>query len=138
MEYSSEEKTLAGVAHIASIFSWFWIGVIVNVVLMVIYREKSKFVYQHAKQGLGLAAINVIIGLLLGIVAGGAVGASILSVGALGAAAGALMVISLISWAKLIVVLIFGILGAVKGFNGQEYRHPLFGEMVHKIGEKAA
>lgn len=130
MERSSEEKTLGGLAHIAAIFGW--IGVVANVVLFVIYREKSQYVAGHARQGLGLSVINVVVGWVLGLVGGGSVG--FLSIGSVGAAVGTAMILGLAALAWGVVVLVLAIMAAIKGFKGEEHRYPIFGEFVSKIG----
>jgi uncharacterized Tic20 family protein len=135
MERSSEEKVLSGLAHIASIFSW--IGVIASVVLLVIYRDKSKFVFGHAKQALGLSAISVVVGLVLGALGVGS-GMGLLSSGSLGAAFGTASLFFMLSALWGIVVLILAILAAIKGFNGVEYKHPVIGQTIENIGDKAA
>jgi uncharacterized Tic20 family protein len=134
MERSQEEKVLGGLSHVAAYFHW--IGVVANVVLLVIYREKSKFVYDHAKQGLGLSVLNVVVSFVLGLF--GASGIGLLSIGSMGAVFAAGMVWILVGFAWGIVLLVLVIMGAIKGFSGQEYQYPLFGEAVSKIGDKAA
>lgn len=130
MERTSEEKTLGGLAHVAAIFGW--IGVVANIVLFVIYREKSQYVAGHSKQALGLSVISVVVSWILGLFGAGSAG--LLSIGSVGAAVGAAMVVGLIALAWGVVVLIFAIMAAIKGFKGEEHRYPLFGEFVAKIG----
>lgn len=130
MERSQEEKILGGLTHVAAIFSW--IGVIANIILFVVYREKSAFVAAHAKQGLGLSAIGLIGSWILGALGAGSVG--LLSMGSLGAAAGMAMILGLVAMVWGIGILVLAILAAIKGFKGEEHRYPLFGEMVAKIG----
>lgn len=130
MERSSEEKTLGGLTHIAAIVGW--IGVVANVVLFVIYREKSQYVAGHAKQALGLSVLSVVVSWVLGLFGAGSTG--LLAIGSVGAAVGAAMIVGLISLAWGIVVLVFAIMAALKGFKGEEHRYPLFGEFVAKIG----
>lgn len=135
MELSSEEKTLGGLAHVAAIFGW--IGVIANVILFVLYREKSKYVAGHSKQALGLSVISVVVSWVLGLFGAGSAG--LLSIGSMGAAVGAALIIGLVSLAWGIVVLVLAIMAAMKGFKGEEHRYPLFGKAVNEIGgDKAA
>lgn len=132
MERASEEKTLAGLAHVAAIFGW--VGVVANIVLFVLYREKSQYVTGHVKQGLGLSVIGVAGSWLLGLLGAGGL-TSLFYSGAFGAAVGMGLLLGLLGAAFGITVLVLGILAAIKGFKGEEHRYPLFGEFVAKIGE---
>lgn len=130
MERSSEEKTLGGLAHVAAIFSW--VGLVANIIIFVLYREKSQYVAGHAKQALGLSVVSVIVSWVLGLFGGGSAG--LLAIGSVGAAVGAALITGLIALAWGIVTLVFAIIAALKGFKGEEYRYPVFGEFVAKIG----
>lgn len=130
MELKSEEKVLGGLSHILCLFSW--IGLVANLVIFFIYKEKSAYVGRHAKQALGLQLISLVLGLVVG-------GASVASVfgamagGHMGAAVGMGLTLALIGAALGITVLVLVIIGAVKGFTGQEYLHPVFGRAVDNI-----
>lgn len=132
MERSSEEKVLGGITHIALLFSW--IGLIANVVIFVIYRPKSAFVAGHAKQALGLQVLSMLLSWVFALVFG--VGMFGLGMGGMeGGMIGAAVVGGLLAAAVGIAVLVLAILGAVKGFQGHEWRHPVIGDFVAKIGE---
>jgi uncharacterized Tic20 family protein len=135
LERTQEEKLLGGIAHIAVLFSW--LGLALNAVLYLVYKPKSKFVTGHAKQALGLWGVWFLVKVVLGMVAGG----SALAVmnnpfGRMGMAGlGVAAVGGLLTAALGIAVLVMVIQACIKGFNGQEYKYPIIGEMVAGIGD---
>jgi uncharacterized Tic20 family protein len=131
MERSQEEKILAGLSHVALLFSW--IGLVGQVVLLVLYREKSRFVFGHAKQAIALWVVSYVVSLVINMVFGVTAGLGSLAGGA-GLLGGAL-VGGLIALAWLVIWVVLLIRGAVMGFKGAEYRQPLIGDMVARIGE---
>lgn len=130
MERSQEEKVLAGLAHVALLFSY--IGLVGQIVLLVLYREKSKFVFNHAKQALSLWVVSWVVGWVITSVFGVSVGLGALT-GGLGFLGGALLG-AVIALAWLVIWAVLMIRGAIKGFKGEEYKQPLVGEMVEKLG----
>lgn len=135
MERTSEEKILGGITHLAIFFSW--IGLIANVILYVIYRSKSAFVASHVKQSIGLQVIGMLVGTALGFLFGlGMIGGFGMGMSyGMGAAVGAAALGALLILAVGIAAIVLAILAAIKGFQGQDYRHPLFGNWLAGLGE---
>lgn len=135
MERTQEEKLLAGFAHVAVLVNYMFLGLIFNIVIFLIYRPKSQYVASHAKQALGLTIINVIAGYVIA----GIFGASVMGMGmgmrSLGGLLGGVFLGGLLAFAWFIAVLVLVIMAAIKGFGGQEYRYPWFGDFVAKLGE---
>lgn len=134
MERTSEERMVGGLTHLAILLNW--VGLIVNVVLYVVYRPKSSYVTHHVKQALGLQLISIVVVAILGLVAG--VG-SVSALGSVGKYGGKALLGSMfmgIGSTALIglITLVMAVIAAVKGFQGTEYRHPLFGEFVARLG----
>lgn len=132
MERTSEEKIVAGLSHLAYLLNW--VGPIAAVVVFVMYRQKSSYVAEHAKQSIGLQIITVVVGVVIGLLTGvGSLGSLGLGRVSRTAFAGSILLgaglVSLISLAGLVLAII----AAVKAFMGQEYRHPLFGELVGRM-----
>jgi uncharacterized Tic20 family protein len=135
VERTSEEKLLGGLTHLAIFFSW--LGLIANVILYFIYRPKSQFVAGHVKQALALQVTVMVIGAILGLLFGdGAVGGLSLGSG-LGVAAGlGTAALGGLIWLLLAIAAIaLALIGAVKGFQGQEHRHPIIGNWAAGLGE---
>jgi len=131
MERTTEERVVAGLSHLAFLLAL--PGLVINVVLYVLYRPRSSFVAKHVKQALGLQVVSFLLGMALSLT----FGVSVISVGfwsaagALGTAALAWLV-SMIVW---IITLVLMAIAAVRGFQGEEYRHPIFGNFVDRLGE---
>lgn len=141
MERTQEEKVLSGLAHVAVFFSW--IGLAYNLVIYFIYKEKSAYVASHAKQALGLMLTfwiltfgATLIMLPFGLAAGfGAAGIG--SLGRTGAMMGLGFVgvlMGLVVFAISIGALVLVIMAAIRGFKGEEYRYPVIGDFVAKLG----
>lgn len=135
MSYSSEEKLLGGLTHVLVLFQW--LGLVVNIVLFLVYKDKSGFVARHAKQALGLQIGALVAGMVLGTLAGGSVMG--LAFGFHGGAfpmaalAGFGLLFGLLGLTLFLSILVLAILGAIKGFQGQEWRYPLIGEWVESL-----
>jgi uncharacterized protein len=136
--YSSEEKILAGLAHVAILILG-WIGLVAAVVLYFVYKPKSGFVAAHAKQAAGFGIVITVISLILGIFGGGmAVGLGMLggvsgSGGAIAGAIGTALIVGLIGMVLGIGSLVLVIIAAIKGFTGKQYQYPVIGNMVNNI-----
>jgi uncharacterized Tic20 family protein len=132
VERTSEEKILGGLTHLAIFFSWF--GLIVNVVLYVIYRSKSAYVTGHVKQSIALQALAMVVNYIVGFIFGfGMLGG--IGLGSSYAFGAALGIGSLLVLAVAVISIVLAIIAAVKGFQGQEHRHPIMGDWVAKLGE---
>lgn len=131
MERTTEERVVAGLTHLALLLEL--PGLIINVVLYVLYRPRSAFVAKHVKQALGLQVVSLLVGIVISLVFGaGAVGIGFWSTaGALGTAALAWL-LSLVVW---VLTLVLMVVASVKGFQGEEHRHPVFGNFVDRLGE---
>ncbi|MGE5674680.1 MAG: DUF4870 domain-containing protein [Mycobacterium leprae] len=132
MERTQEEKLIGGLTHIAVLFSW-W-GFIANIVLYILYRPKSQFAARHVKQALGLQVVVLVIGYLLATLFGVSLlgmGVGMHLAGVIGSVVVGLLILGLFWIGALVLV----ILGAIHGFQGKEYRHPLIGAFVEKLAE---
>lgn len=134
---------LSGIGHIAVLFGW--LGLAYLVVVHFVYRPKSAFVTAHTKQGLGLWlgyrligwAISLVLaplfglGMLGGLGGFGATGhpGALIGVGIAG------MILGLLALAAFIGALVLVIMGASRGFKGEEYRYPIIGDFVAQVGE---
>lgn len=134
MERTSEEQILGGLTHLAIFFSW--LGLIANLILYFVYRPKSLFVAGHVKQALGLQALLLVIHVLLGLLFGaGIVGGIGLGSGfGLGAAVGTALLGGLLGLVAAVAAIILAIIAAIKGFQGQEHRHPIVGDWIAVLG----
>jgi uncharacterized Tic20 family protein len=134
VERTSEEKILGGLTHLAIFFSW--VGLIVNIILYVVYRPKSQFVASHVKQALGLQVLLLVAGAILGLLFGGGIlgGIGMGSGLGLGAAVGSAILGSLIWLVVMIAAIALSILAAIRGFQGQEHRHPVIGDWIASLG----
>lgn len=133
MSLSQEERTLGGLAHLGVLFGW--VGLAFDIILLVVYLPKSRYVAKHAKQALGLWTVWFLARLALGFVSGGA-GLWV----ALNPArffTGDFLSTILFSVLGLLVlgigVLVMVIQAMVKGFNGEEYRYPIIGDLVASV-----
>jgi len=132
VERTSEEKVVAGLSHLAYLLNW--LGLVATVVVFAMYRQKSAYVAEHAKQSLGLQVIALVLGsvirLLTGVGSVGFLGLGMLSsrafVGSLYLGLGLLSLLGL-------VAAILACTAAIKAFMGKEHRHPLFGEFVARM-----
>jgi uncharacterized Tic20 family protein len=127
---NSEEKALSGIAHLAVLFG-IW-GLIANIVLHFVYREKSQFVAHHTKQALGLTVVSWVVAMVLGMLVLGT-GFHFMMMPSAVLTGALLSILVLGAWS--IVVLVLVIMGAVNGFQGQDHTYPIFGKMVDSIGK---
>lgn len=126
MSVSQEEKVLSGIGHVSLLFGW--LALLYNLVVWFMYREKSKFVAGHVKQALGLWVLTTALQLVLTFLAAGSGFLMMRSPGALFGG----FSLALVIW---LVVAVMTIIAAIRGFSGQEYRHPVIGDMIARVGE---
>lgn len=100
---TADDKILALVAHVSQ---YFGIGLLVGVVLMVLKKETSPFVYHHAMQVV-IWGLLVMVGLIV---------TGLLSIVLIGIPL--LLILGLMA-------LIFPIVAAIKTLDGQYYEYPL-------------
>lgn len=123
---------LGGFAHIAVMFNL--IGAAFLLILTMVYRPKSRYVYEHAAQALGLWvtawAVKLVIGLATGTMGiAFALNPFMLGRGALGG----LLLAGMLFLAIGIALLVLVIVAAVKGFQGQPHRYPVIGDFVASL-----
>lgn len=130
---TQEERTLGGLVHLGVLFGW--IGLAFQIVLLVVYLPKSKYVAGHVKQALGLWTTWFLVRLVVGAATGtaGAVfalnPARLLSAGFIGSVLIGMMIMSLLAVGVLVLV----ILAMIKGFNGEPHKYPIIGDLVDSI-----
>ena len=131
---TQEERTLGGLSHLGVIFGW--IGLAFQVILLIVYMPKSKYVASHAKQALGLWVIWYLAKLAIGGLTGGVgVWAAMNPMRVMsGAFLGPLLFGVMAMLALGVGVLVLVILAMIKGFNGQSHRYPLVGDLIASIG----
>jgi len=134
VERSSDEKVLAGLTHVAVLFNM--VGVIYILIMFIVYKQKSRFVYDHAKQALGLWVASFVVFRLLGLFMGAGFASlfafsSPWTTGFIGSA----LILGLIVSGLGIATLVLVIIAAVKAFSGQDFRYPVIGDMVSRLGE---
>ncbi len=123
---TSEDKLLAGVAHLGILFSG--IGIIIPLAIYLIQQGRSSFVVRHARQALGYQVVVLLLSFLLGIVfAGGIVGGMAYRRFALGA--GPFGIYGLINLA----FLLYGIAGGIQGFLGREFKYIWIGDFIERL-----
>lgn len=88
-----DNKTLAALSYI-------WIVSLI----MLLVKKDSPYVQFHAKQGLVLWVISIILG-----------------------------IIPVVGWALEVVVIVFMVMGIVKSLQGEYYKLPLVGNLAQKI-----
>lgn len=124
---------VSGLAHVAVLFSA--LGLAVNIALLVYYKNRSAFAAGHLKQALGLQVINIILSWTLGLyvmLAGFGVGFGQIHPSFF---FGKAILSGLFIFGLNGLKLVLAILGAVQGFGGQEYRQPLIGDLIARIGQ---
>lgn len=129
----SEEKLLAGFSHILIFFHV--LGLVANLVIYLVSKEKSPFIARHARQALGVQIGSIAFTLVLG-AAGVGMGLGFVFGGMFSPLSMAFLggIVGLAIAALAILFLVCIIIAAVKGFSGQEYRYPIIGEFVDSIG----
>ena len=98
----SDERLWATLAHVGQILFSF----LPPLIIWLVFRDRSRFVDQHAKEALNFA-ITVVIAYIVG---------GILTLIVVGA------FIALAAW---VLTIVFGIMGAVAANKGQPYRYPI-------------
>ncbi|MFZ5827004.1 MAG: DUF4870 domain-containing protein [Bacillota bacterium] len=130
---NQDERFVAGMAHVAVLFSA--LGLALNIGLLVYYRERSRFIAAHIRQALALQVLSIILSWTVGLyVVFAGFGFGFGRIGPhffFGKAMLTGLFLFLINGVKLALV----ILGAIRGFGGQEYRQPLIGNLIAGIGE---
>jgi len=133
MNVTQEEKMLGGLAHVAVLFNL--IGVAFLAVLTLAYRQKSRYVFEHAAQGLGLWLTGWALKLVIGAVFGTASFAMVFNPFMWREALGGFFLAVLLLMAVGITILVLVIIAAVKGFSGQPHRYPIIGDFVASLSK---
>lgn len=132
-ERTADERILAGVAHIATLFSF--IGLLVALVIYILNRRRSRFVAEHAKQAVGLQVAMFLLCILSTVAVGG--GFILMnSVSGIGGALVLFTTIALVGIGTLLRWLLI-IWAAVAAFQGDEHRHPVIGGWIARVRQKA-
>lgn len=131
---TQEERTLGGLAHLGVLFGY--IGVAFQVILLIIYLPKSKYVASHAKQALGLWVIWYLAKLAIGALTGGISMFAVLNPARIFTPGffGTVLLGGMALLALGVGVLVLVILAMIKGFNGEPHRYPIIGDFVASIG----
>ncbi|MCI2240094.1 DUF4870 domain-containing protein [Paenibacillus sp. TRM 82003] len=110
-----DERTWSVLAHVGTLLVWISLPVIAPLVVFLVFKDRSRFVREHAAE-----ALNASISLLIYVLALSAA-ATVLTVVTLGLAA------PLFALPVLLVVgaSVFGVLAAVAANSGRAYRYPL-------------
>ncbi len=131
---SSEEKLLAGVAHLGVLFQM--VGLFVPLVILLLQRQTSRFVADHARQALGYQLVVVLVQVVLsfflfGFFLGGfrmpMPGFTLLQF------PGPARVAFFIFSAFLLAASIYGVVAAVAAFSGREFRYAFIGDLVARL-----
>lgn len=133
MQATQEERTLSGLAHLAVLFGW--LGLAFQIVVLVIYQPKSRYVAGHARQALGMWAAWMLVRFVLGFLTG-TIGISIAfnPFGIFnGAILGSLLLGLLVRLGIFVAVLVAVIVAMIAGFGGRTYRYPLIGDLVASV-----
>lgn len=111
--HTSEEKLLAALSH----GFYFLVPVLGPLVIFLIYRDKSPWVANHAKEAL-VAQLTLAVAGVVG---------SILTVILIG-----ILILAVTAVAG-IVYAIFSIIGIIKAASGEEYHYPITSEWAQKL-----
>ena len=132
---NSDERLLAGIAHLGAIISW---GIIVSLIIFIVQKDRSSFVRSHAKQALGYQLALIALGIIMSFImvtmfAGGAILGNIMdSFGAplhmFGFAGGATFM-----GLGFLVLKGYAVYAAVKAFTGEDFRYVIFGDFIDRI-----
>ncbi|HYF91310.1 MAG TPA: DUF4870 domain-containing protein [Symbiobacteriaceae bacterium] len=133
MTVSQEERTLAGLVHLGVLFGW--LGLAFQIIMLVVYLPKSKFVANHVKQALGVSVILYLIRFAFGTLVGGAGlwvafnPVRLFTAGFIGP-----MLLAGLATAVLgLTVLVLVIMAMVKAFGGQPHRYPVIGDLIASL-----
>lgn len=102
---SQEERTWAMVAHLCGIGSSLVLPIVVSLVIYLVKKDESDFVRDQAAEAVNFQVTTLI--------------AAIVSVALFCIGIGVLMI-----WAVGLIALVFGLIGAIKSFDGERYRYP--------------
>lgn len=128
---SDEERIISGIGHIAVLF--YGVGLVINIALLVAYRNRSAFACRHLKQALALQVITLILSWVMGLYAF----LAIVGYGLAGMPTRLYDTLLIGGIAVIIMGLIqigLVIQGATRAFCGQPHRLPLIGRWVERIG----
>ncbi len=128
----SEERTWAMLAHLSILLNMFtgFFGIVAAMIIYFMYKDRSRFVAYHAMQSFIFQAITWIGVAMVAsvlITVGGALAFLIIPLICL---FGGLLLLTLVP-----ASLIYGIIGAVKVNNGEDFRYWQVGEWVRDILE---
>lgn len=126
MERTIEGRIMGGLAHAAVLLSW--IGPVAILGLYFAYRSRSRYVADHARQGLALSIFGL------------ALYGTITLIYYLAETAGGIPGHRLepsyyaLWFGRNGLIVLLAVWGAVRGFLGQEHRYPVIGNLAARIG----
>lgn len=126
MVRKSEEKMLAGIAHLGILFNL--AGMIGALAIFLLYKDKSSYVADHAKQALGYQITVAILSFASSLfVAGGMLGGMMLG--------RPTMPVAGFSLFGILMLAIFGyaVYAAFQGFLGNRFHYMIIGEFIDRI-----
>lgn len=134
---SQEERLWASGVHLAALLAAFftsWMvgiaGAVVAICIWFLVRDRHPFAAEHAKECFNFnlsmfiyACAAVVVGLVLGV---GAVIATVATLGLAALVAAPIVLILVLALGAIAVLwVVFGIIAAMKAYEGQPYRYPM-------------
>lgn len=134
---SQEERLWAAGVHLGALLAAFftsWMvgiaGAVVAICVWFVVRDRHPFAAEHAKECFNFnlsmflyACLAVIVGLVLGV---GAVIATVATLGLAALVAAPVVLVIVVALAAIAVLwVVFGLIAAMKAYEGQPYRYPM-------------
>ncbi|WP_337059479.1 DUF4870 domain-containing protein [Kineococcus sp. G2] len=115
-----DERTWSVLAHVGTLLVWISLPVIAPLVLFLVFKDRSRFVREHAAEALNASISLFIYEAVLGLVIGVLVTVTF----------GLAFPLLIVPVAVLVAATVFGILAAVAANSGRAYRYPLILRLV--------
>ncbi|WP_432572105.1 DUF4870 domain-containing protein [Kineococcus sp. SYSU DK005] len=112
-----DERTWSVLAHVGTLLVWVSLPVVAPLLVFLVFKDRSRFVREHAAEALNASISLVLYELVLGVLA------ALLFFPTFG-------VSLLLPVLALIAATVVGVLGAVAANNGRPYRYPLVLRLV--------
>ena len=103
---------------------------------LFLMEKQSKFVKFHAMQSFLLHIVSAVLGFLVSVVLGGILGVSAMSAATYYVATGLAGIISLLTSAISLVILVFAIIAMVGAYQYKETHIPVIGDIAQRIAQK--
>ncbi len=127
MERQSEDKVLAGIAHLGIVVGW--VGVLVALIIYLLRKEQSIFIRRSVTQALGYQVCALVIMQVLVMLFGGGLALGIMSTAAPVAGMLGLFIVKTIN----LGLILLGLWGAVRAFLGTTFRYPIIGDFIARL-----